>query len=187
MVNRRNRWLAVLAGTALALAMTATVFADSNQVTGNIIVSGPIGDLECDAPLAFTATVREATSNLIAGQEVAWSFSVSSPLDAINFMSTTTNAFGVATTTVTLDNLPGNRTLTAKADGISANAVLVPTCGGVAGITAPGPITAPGLPRTSTMPDGSPVGNLPIATILALLAVLAGGGIIVRRFVFSPR
>ena len=48
-------------------------------------------------------------------------------------------------------------------------------------------ITSAGLPRTSTTQDGSPVGNLPIATILALLAVLAGGGIIVRRFAFSPR
>ena len=187
-MNRRNRWFAGLAGTVLALAMTATVFAVSTQETGNIIVSGPIGTLECEVPLTFTATVSEATPILIAGQEVAWSFSVSpSLLDAINATPTTTDAFGVATTTVTLANVAGNRTLTATADGISANAVLVPTCAGVAGITAPGPITAPGLLCISTMPDGSPVGNLPIATILALLAVLVGGGIIVRRFAFSPR
>ena len=85
----------------------------------------------------------------------------------------TTNASGVATTTVTLACVVGSRTVTATAGTISAGAVLG--------------ITSGGLPNTSTTPGGSPVGNLPIATILALLAVLAGGGIMVRRFAFSPR
>lgn len=170
----RNRWFAGLAGTALALAMTATVYAYGAQVAGAVTVGVPSGTLECGVALTVTATVLDASSNPIAGQPVDWSFSSSpSNADVIDTTPTTTDANGVATTTVTLACVAGNRTVTATADNISAGAVLG--------------ITASGLPRTSTMPDGSPVGNLPIATILALLAVLAGGGIIIRRFAFSPR
>ena len=179
-MNRRNRWFAGLAGTALALGMTATVFA-FDLAGGTITVSGPSGGVACGVARTVTATVRDANSNLIAGQPVDWSFGASSSADKINATPTTTDANGVATTTVTQACVPGDRTLTATADVISDGAVLGISAGAVLGITSPG------LPRTSTTPDGSPVGNLPIATILALLAVLAGGGIIVRRLAFSPR
>lgn len=173
-MNRRNRWFAGLAGTALALGMTATVFAYAGQVAGAVTVGGPSGTLKCGVALTVTATVSDSEGSLIEGQPVDWAITSSpSPADTINSTPTTTNASGVATTTVTLACVAGNRTVTATADDISAGAVLG--------------ITAAGLPRTSTAPDGSPVGTLPIATILALLAVLAGGGIIVRRFAFSPR
>jgi hypothetical protein len=176
--------------------MTATVLAVSPLGTGAITVSGPSSTHTCGDNLSVAATVLDANGNPIALQLVVWSFTSSpSSADKINSAPTTTNASGVATTTVTLDNVPGNRTVTATADGMSADAVI--TCvGAVLGITAPGPITAPGavlgttapgLPNTSTTPDGSPVGNLSIATVLALLAVLAGGGIMVRRFAFGPR
>jgi len=173
-MNRRNRWFAGLIGAALALAMTTTVFAYSGQVAGAITVGGPSGILKCGVALTVTATVRDAAGSPIEGQPVAWTFTSSpSSADKINSTPTTTDASGVATTTVTLACVAGNRTVTATADGISAGAVLG--------------ITAAGLPRTSTAPDGSPVGNLPIATIMALLAVVAGGVIMVRRFAFSPR
>lgn len=173
-MNRRNRWLAGLAGVALALALTTTVFGYAGQVAGAITVGGPSGVLKCGVALTVTATVLDAEGSPIEGQPVDWSFSSSpSSADTINSTPTITNASGVATTTVTLACVAGNRTVTATADGFSAGAVLG--------------ITSAGLPRTSTSLDGSPVGNLPIATILALLAVLAGGVIMVRRFAFSPR
>ena len=173
-MTRRNRWFAGLAGTALALAMTATVFAYAGEVAGAITVGGPSGTVKCGVPLTITATVVDASSKPIEGQPVDWSFTSSpSSADVINSTPTTTNASGVATTTVTLANVAGNRTVTATADGISANAVLITACGG--------------LPGTSMTSAGSLADTLPIATILALLAVLVGGGIIIRRFAFSRR
>ncbi len=158
----------------LALGLSATVFAYAGEVAGAVTVGAPTGTLKCGVPLTVTATVVDAASKVIDDQPVDWTFTSSpSSEDTINSTPTTTDANGVAATTVTLACVAGNRTVTATADGVSAGAVLG--------------ITAAGLPRTSTAPDGSPVGNLPIATILALLAVLAGGGIIVRRLAFSPR
>lgn len=159
----------------MALAMTASVFAYAGQVAGTVTVGGPSGTLKCGVALTVSATVLEVESDSpIEGQSVAWTFTSSpSSKDKINSTPTTTNASGVATTTVTLACVAGNRTVTATADDISAGAVLS--------------ITSAGLPGTSTMPDGSPANSLPIPMILALLAVLAGGGIIVRRFAFSPR
>ncbi len=172
-MNRRNRWFAGLAGTILALGLSATVFAYAGEVAGAVTVGAPT-TVKCGVALTVTATVVDAASKVIADQPVDWTFTSSpSSEDTINSTPTTTDANGVAATTVTLACVAGNRTVTATADGVSAGAVLG--------------ITAAGLPRTSTAPDGSPVGNLPIATILALLAVLAGGGIIVRRLAFSPR
>jgi hypothetical protein len=154
--------------------MATTVLGYAAQVAGAVSVGGPGGTLKCGVPLTVTATVLDANGSPIAGQPVDWSFTSSpSSADKINSTPTTTNASGVATTTVTLACVVGSRTVTATADAISAGAVLG--------------ITSGGLPNTSTTPGGSPVGNLSIATILALLAVLAGGGIMVRRFAFSPR
>jgi len=172
-VTRRNRWFAGLAGTGLALVMAATVFAYAGEVAGAVSVAPPSGTLACDTPLTVSATVLDAASDPIDGQPVDWTFTSSLGGDVINSTPTTTDANGVATTTVTLTCVVGSRTVTATADAITANAVLG--------------ITAAGLPRTSTLPDGSPFGDLPIATLLALLAVLAGGVIMVRRIAFSPR
>jgi hypothetical protein len=171
-MNRRTRWFAALAGTALALAMATTVFAYAGQVAGAVTVAGPSGALECNVALTVSATVLDASSNPIEGQPVAWSFTSSpSSADTINSTPTTTNASGVATTTVTLACVAGSRTLTATADDIRASAVLG--------------ITAAGLPSTSTAPAGAPAGNLPFAMILALLAVLVGAGLMVRQTAFS--
>lgn len=168
-----NRLVASLAGTAMALAMAATVFAYAGQVAGAVSIAPPSGTLTCGVPLTVTATVVDAASKPIEGQPVAWTFTSSLTGDTINSTPTTTNVAGVASTTVTLTCVVGNRTVTATADAITASAVLG--------------ITAAGLPRTSTFADGSPFESLPVATILALLAVLVGGLIIVRRIAFRPR
>lgn len=173
-MNRRSRWFAGLAGTGLALAMAASVFAYAGQVAGAVSVSGPSGTLSCGVPITLSATVVDASSHPISGQPVAWAITSSpSSGDKVNATPTTTDANGVATTTVTLACVPGSRTVTATADAITGSVVLS--------------LTAAGLPRTSTVPDGSPAGSLPIGTLLALLAVLGGGGIIFRRIAFSPR
>lgn len=172
-MKRRNRLFAGLTGTGLALVMAATVFGYAGEVAGAVSVAPPSGVLTCGVPLTVSATVLDASSNPIADQPVDWTFTSSVTGDVINATPTTTNASGVATTTVTLACVAGNRTVTATADAITANAVLG--------------ITSAGLPRTSTVQDGSPFGTLPMATLFALLAVLVGGGIILRRLAFRPR
>jgi hypothetical protein len=165
-LKRGNPWFAGLAGTALALAMAVTVLAYAEQVAGSITVAGPGGTIRCGVPITVRATVVDATSTAIDGQPVAWSYSSSpSSADALDPPQSITNASGAATTTVTLANVAGNRTVTATADAISAGAVLVVICGG--------------LPGTSTEAADFPAEAIPMLTILA---ALIGGGIAARRF-----
>lgn len=173
-MKARNRFLAGLAGVAMAMAMTATAFGYSGQVLGTISVAGPSGTLKCNVPLTVTATLLDVAGQPFTGETVTWAITSSpSSADRVNQATSTTNASGVATTTVTLACVAGNRTVTATSGEISAGAVLA--------------ITAAGLPRTTTLSDNGPAGGLPIPTILALFAVLAGGAIIIRRVASSPR
>jgi hypothetical protein len=159
---------------ALALGLTTTALAYAGQVPGTVSISGPASTLSCGLPTSVSATVVDASSNPIAGQAVHWSFGSSpSTADTVSPTQTTTNADGVATSTVTLACVAGDRTVIATADAIIGAAVLGVTMGG--------------LPRTSTESVPGPVGNLPILTMFAALAVLVGGGGIVRRLAFSPR
>lgn len=174
-MKRRNRFLAGLAGTALALAMTATAFGYHGAKEDTVTVAGPSGTLTCNTALTVRATfIRAADGNPLIGESVDWTFSVTpSSADRINTTPTITNSSGVATTTVTLACVAGNRTLTATSGEASGGAVLS--------------ITSAGLPRTSTLPGSGPAGELPLGMIFALLAVLAGSAIIVRRVASSPR
>ena len=79
--------------------------------------------------------------------------------------STTTNASGVAHTTVNLACVPGSRVLKAKADAVGGPITLN--------------VTAAGLPRTSTALTGAPLSTEPmVGTLLALLALMVGGGLV---------
>jgi hypothetical protein len=121
-----------------------------------------------------TATLLATDGTPFTDESVEWTFgSTQSSADKINQTSTTTNASGVATTTVTLACVAGERTVTATSAGVSGSGVLS--------------ITSIALPRTSTLPDNGPTVDLSIGTFLALFAVLAGGAIIVRRIVSGPR
>lgn len=178
-MNLRSRRLAVVAGAALALVISATAFGYASQVVVTLTISGPTGSVPCGTPVTFQATALDVNGNPIEGQPVHWSFSSSpSNKDRIKPRTSLTDANGVATTTVTLACVAGQRTLTAAADKARANAVLN-VSGAVLGVT--------GLPGTSTALDGGPASRLPLASILAALAVLAGGGVIVRRLALHPR
>lgn len=173
-MNRKYRFVAGLVGMALALSMTATAFGYQGQVLGTITVAGPSGTLKCGAPLTVTATLLDVDGKPFTGESVNWEFTASpSSADKINKTPTTTDSNGVTSTTVTLASVAGNRTVTATSGELSASAVLSVACGG--------------LPSTSTLPDSGPAGELPIATIFAFLAVLAGSVVIVRRVASSPR
>ena len=174
-MKHRSQWLAGLAAVALALITSATAFGWSDTGHGEVTVAGPGGTLICGDNITVTATVVNAAGKLIAGQPVAWAFtSTPSTADKINTTTTTTttNASGVATATVVLVCVAGNRTITATAGGVSAGAVLG--------------VTAAGLPNTSTLPGETPAQNLPvIGTLLAVLAMAAGGVLALRRISFS--
>ena len=168
-MKHRSQWLAGLAAVALALITSATAFGYAGEVAGAVAVAGPGGTLTCGVNITVTATVVDAAGKLIAGQPVAWAFtSTPSTADKINTTPTTTNASGVATTTVVLACVAGSRTIRATADAKSASAVLS--------------VTAAGLPNTSTLPGETPAQNLPvIGTLLAVLAMAAGGVLALRR------
>jgi hypothetical protein len=156
----------------LAMALSVTVLAYSAQVVGVLTVSGPGGSASCNTPITLTATALETGGAPIEGQPIDWAFSQSpSTADTIN-TPTVTDINGEASTTVRLACVVGQRTVTATGDNVNASAVLSVTSGG--------------LPGTSTSVTG-PASNLPIAPILAILAVLAGGGIILRKFALGLR
>jgi hypothetical protein len=158
----------------MALVMTVTAFGYAGQTLATITVGAPSGTLKCNTAITVTATLISTDGDPFTGETVKWKFSSTpSNSDKINKTPTTTNSKGVAKTTVTLACVAGNRRVTATSDGISAGAVLS--------------VTSAGLPRTSTLPGGNPAGDLPIGMILALFAVLIGGGIIIRRVATSPR
>ena len=166
----RSRWLAGLAAVALVLVTSATAFGYAGEVAAAVTIASPGGTLECDVDITVTATIVDATGALISGHSVDWSFESSpSSLDTINETPTTTDASGVATTTVVLACVAGDREIRAGADNISASAVLG--------------VTAAGLPNTSTLPVQAPASQdlSLVGTLLAVLAMAAGGALTFRR------
>ena len=173
-MTHRSRWLAGLAAIALAFITAATAFGYAGEVAAEVTVAGPGGTLKCGVNIPLTATVLDADGKPIAGQPVAWSWvSRVSASDVIKSSPTTTNASGVASTNVFLACVPGSRRIRATADAVSGSAVLN--------------VTAAGLPNTSTLPGETPAPQgLPIiGTLLAVLAIAAGGGLTLRRIARS--
>jgi Bacterial Ig-like domain (group 1) len=173
-VNSRSRWVALIAGMAIALTVSGTVLAYSYQTVVTLTISVPGGSQKCGHAITVHATALDIEGKPIEGQPISWAFtSTPSSKDKVNSTPTNTNASGVATTTVTLGCVVGSRTLTATGDLIRASGVLSVTSGG--------------LPGTSTALVSDTSGQLPIGPLLAILALLAGCGIIVRRLVFDRR
>ena len=171
----RSQWLAGLAAVVMACTLAATAFGYSGEVAGAVTIARAGGTIQCGVNLTVTATVLDAAGKAISGQPVEWSFtSTPSSADVIKRSPTNTNASGVATTTVVLACVAGNRHLRAVADAVSAGSVLG--------------VTAAGLPNTSTVPGETPAQGLPlIGTLLAVLAMAAGGVLAFRRISLSRR
>lgn len=153
------------AAALLLLSVAASAaFAYLGQVPNQITVAGPAGTLVCNTALTLEATVLDAGGNPVDNQAVVWSFGAGQVTgDQIVTSSTITNASGVATTTVKLACVVGNRTIVATDAPASGQIVLG--------------ITATGLPPTSTDPGSTPV--WPYA--LALLGICLACFMIGRR------
>jgi hypothetical protein len=170
----RTRWIACLSAVAVLMMATATAFGYSGEVAATVTIAAQ-GTITCDVPFTVTATIVDVNGSPVSGQSVAWSWvATQSASDKINETPTTTNANGVATTTVALAPVTGNREIRATSGDVSASAVLGQSCGG--------------LPNTSTLPAETPRQGAPIAVMLVVaLALALGGGLTLRRVAATSR
>jgi hypothetical protein len=187
---RLGRSLAAGAVAALLLinvAVPATL-GYQGQVPYQVIVTGPSGTISCGTALTLTATVLDSSGKPVASRAVTWSFGAGQVGgDQIGKASTTTNAQGVTTTTVTLACVVGDRTIVATATpasgeltlgsgqivlGISASPVASATAAPVASEIAVATLpTETAAPTPSTTISSS--GNVPLwAWILIVLLIL---------------
>ncbi len=167
MISRRW-WLTAFAALMLTVIAAGTAVAYSGEVAASVSLSRASGTLKCGQNITVSALVQDKDGKPIEGQPVAWSWiSRVSKSDVIKKTSSTTNASGIAHTTVNLACVPGSRRLGATADGIRGPITLN--------------VTAAGLPRTSTALTGAPLSTDPmVGTLLALLALMVGGGLVLR-------
>ncbi len=175
-MRARTRLIAGLAAGVMLLTATVTAMGYSGQVDAIVGVAAQ-GTITCGEPFTMTATVLDANGAPVAGASVAWSFvTTQSSSDKIHKTPTITNSKGVATTTVTLGAVSGDRqiraTTTVGESGatseVSATGVVSQACGG--------------LPRTDTLAPAIPQGGSPLAAILVLaLAFAVGGSLTLRR------
>jgi hypothetical protein len=168
MRNRRAPLGGLLAGFALTLVIAASAGAYSGEVAATISGSSPSGPQPCETPISMSATVQDIGGKLIEGQPVAWAF-VSGNIagDVIASTSTTTNAGGVATTTVTFACSARTVTMSVLADAASGSFVTV--------------LSGAALPRTDALASSSaPASSIPLIAFAALAVLLGSATILLR-------
>jgi LPXTG-motif cell wall-anchored protein len=200
MVRSHGRWVGGLAGIILALTVAGTAAAYWTQTPATVTIFGPEGNIKCGQWVTFRAVIRDHEGDRIAdGGPVTWSFDTSFAGDQIDPTVTTTDSQGRATTSVFFACEPGDRVLRATADAVSGTMnvtvhvkdqfedqrIVGTAAGGLASgrsgdtsatLAKNGAIArASGvLPNTSTEPTTAP-------TLVAMLALLVGIGLVVRR------
>jgi hypothetical protein len=198
--HSRGRWVGSLAGIILALTVAGTAAAYWTQTPETVTIFGPRGNIKCGQWVTFRVVIRDHEGDRIAnGGPVIWSFDSSSAGDQIDPTATTTGSNGRAETTVFFACVPGDRVLRATANTVSGaihirvhvkdqfedQQSIGSTAGGVASGLSDntsamaaqnaGLARASGvLPNTSTEPTTAP-------TLLALLALIGGMTLILRR------
>ncbi len=168
--------VAITAAVLLTALGAAGVLGYGGQVSCQVSVAVSSGALAAGSPATVSATVRDANGKPVAAVPVDWSItSGSQPGDTISPATTTTNAAGVATTTVTLADVPGSRSVVAVASQTSVCGADV-SSGAVLGI-------AGGLPNTSTDTgsSGTPAWGLVIVALAALAGLTLGTRALVGR------
>jgi len=170
----RTRWIAGFSAVALVLATSVAALGYTGQVLASISIAIEATGT-CGETATVTATLLDANGAPVAGESVDWTLvTTQSASDTINETPTTTNANGVATTTVTLAAVAGDREVRATAGDVSASAVVSQSC--------------EGLPNTSTLPAEIPQRGAPLAgMLLVALALALGGGLTLRRLAATSR
>lgn len=167
-MEQRTRWLAGFSAMLLALIVTATASGYTGQIAASITIAVK-GSGGCGQPIRMTAIVIDAAGKPVAGQSVDWTLVLSlSSADKISKTPTITNRKGVASTSVTLACVNGNRTVRATAGQVSAQAVVA--------------VKVHSLPSTSTLDVGGPArSDPPIAPFLLAAIGLAVGSVMAMR------
>ena len=187
-LGRRFAAVGVAAVLLLSVAASAT-FAYQGQIVNQVTVTGPAGSISCGVPLTLHATLLDSNGVAVDNRAVVWTFGAGHVTgDQIGQPSTTTNALGVATTTVTLACLVGNRTIVATAGSSSGQTVLIlgQIVGGATGSPAAGTTTTP-PPTAGSSPTGIINGSTPMWVLVFLGACLLLLLILVARFMMRRR
>ena len=204
MIRNRVWLLGCLIGIFVASVAVGTTSATSPQ-RASLAISGPRGPVECDQSFTFSATVRNANGTPVVGAVVHWSFKKSKAGDDISPEQSTTNASGVATTTIEFGCKPGKRVIKARWNDVSGKLSLRVKVKddddddddddryGRSGVQSVGSGSNTGSLTTgsSSKMQGTPVraiGELPrtstspstAPTLLAVLALLLGIGLLIR-------
>jgi hypothetical protein len=180
---RMGRSLAAGGFAALLLlgVGASAAFAYQGQVANLVTVTGPSGTTACNTPLTLTATVLDSHGLPVDNLAVVWTFGAGQLTgDQIVPTSTTTNASGVTTTTLTLACIAGNRTVVASAAPAGGQLVISPEFvqGATATPVASGRSVTP-PPTVGSSPPGTTNDSTPLwafallgICLLLLLAVV---------------
>jgi hypothetical protein len=169
---KKGMRVAVSIGSAAMLLgmLVQGAAAYAGQIPQQVTVGGP-ATVSCGSNLSVSATVTDSHGARVDNQQVVWSFGAGQQAgDTIGTVTTTTDANGVATTTVRLGCVLGSRTVVATA-GPASGQVLLPLSELVGGVTAGPTGGTGGLPPTSTAGD-SPISWPSILAVFAILMAL---------------
>jgi len=169
-MRTRTRWTASLAAAAMLLTVVVSASAYTGQVPSTAVLSAA-DTVACNDTFAVSSTFLDADGVPVEGLSVTWSFvTTQSTDDTIHDTETATNEDGVATTTVTLAAVPGDRQIGVTSGDVTASAVVSQSC---AGLT---------LPRTSTLEPPSTGALAPgLLVVLVSLVLLAGIAATIRH------
>lgn len=201
----RSRWLGLLAAIAMALALVTPGAAVSGP-RPQIIVTPSKGTFTCNHWWTVRATLYAANGTPLAGKLIHWNFKRSpSRRDQVLPRNSRTNSSGVAKTKYKFACVRGDRKVRAMWNGVTGTAIIhvklprrrsstfanTSATGAVLGVTS---ISDPGsLPSTSTVTPApaastdTPTNGWPVPVVPALLAVLVGMAIFLRRLALSRR
>ncbi len=156
-----SRALRILTASALIAALGVPAVAAADPVAATLTVTVPAAPIACRVETEVSVLVVDASGATIAGKAVTWSLMpVASSQDSMVEYTSTTGSQGVALTKVWVDCIPGERTLHATADDVTASVDLS--------------IATAGMPATSTeAPSDAPAGTgLLAAAALAAAALV---------------
>jgi len=169
-MRTRIRWTASFAAATILLTAVVSVSAYTGQVPATAVLS--VADsVACRDTFAVSGTFLDGDGAPVADLSVRWSFvTAQSSDDTIHDTVTTTDEDGVATTTVTLAAVPGDRRIGVTSGDVTASAVVSQSCADLS------------LPRTSTLepPSTGAVGP-GLLVVLVSLVILAGVAATIRR------
>jgi hypothetical protein len=188
---RLGRIVAVTgAAILLLLSVVPAALAYQGQVVTQVTVTGP-ATFTCNTPFTVTATALDSKGQPVEGQAVAWSIGAGLQTgDGITPATSTTNASGKATATVTLACVAADRTIVATASSTNGEVVLgggqiVLSETATPNAATPSPVTGVTSPPTaaSTGSIGSSSSSIPVWVfiLIGLIVLLMTAALLTRR------